>query len=274
MTMKKMTMILTGLMLSMIALAQPNFFISRHSEAEVYDNTVETYVREFIDKYDAKTYNNVISVIGKGTIINEMQILRDKGLNELADDVQGLRYIDSVKTCFVENGKFYVLTYKPVKNNNASNITKGIYLYRRDDDSMRIASDLICEDTRKDKKYQRETELNSDRDIYSTYTISDTALLKETPARVFVVQTKEWHPGDNYVYGNIVILLIPDGKLGYRSACFESDERFAVNQIESTSTNDGLTLKYQSGTIVFKSKKDNIGRDYISVAGTIKLTQN
>jgi len=265
--MKKLTMILTGLMLSVIALAQPNIYISRNSEVEDYYNNVEKYVKEFIDKYGAETYNNVIGVIGKGTIINEMQILRDKGFNELANEAQGLRYVDSIKTCFVENGKLYVLTYEPVKNNNASNITKNIYLYRRDDDSMRIASDLVCRDVSIDEKYQRETVLNSNKSE-SIYKIVDTTntLLKKTPAIVYVVQTKEWYPGDNYVYGNMVILLIPDGELGYHSACFESDKRFAVNQIESTSTNDGLTLKYQSGTIVFKI----IGND-INVGGTIKL---
>jgi hypothetical protein len=275
--MKKTMIILIGLMLSAISFAQPGPWIVRLSESEIdkeyikwnehYTTTTETYIKLFIDKYHVDAYNTVIDSLETGGIDKYIQTLRDKGFIEMAEDVHDLKYADSLKTTFVSKGKLYVMTYEPVRINNLGSIvTKNICIYRRDNDGMKLASNVICKDHYVKDAYTKEHIINSDCSE-SLYKIADSII-------VIVCKVNEWnfhHDINNYVVSNYnaVTLLVPDGNDGYFATYFEPDNKvpFDVNKVESTSTNDGLILKYESGTIEFK-----IFGDDIRVGGTIRLT--
>jgi len=274
--MKKMMMILTGLMLSMIALAQPGVWIERLSESEIdnaylkYHNgsitTTESYVQNFIKKFGIDSYHFVINTIERGRMVTVMDSIKAKGQqDDFCDAIADIRFVDVIKTCFISKGRLYVMTYEPVPVNNLGSITeKNIYLYRRDDDSMRIASTLIRKDYYLNDKFVKQLIINSNKSE-SIYKIADSII-------VYVTKTSEWNINDMFTYYNTVILLVPDGNYGYSTAYFEPVNKtvFAVNQISSTSTNEGLTITYPSGTIIFKIEDNNV---YVDSNSTIKLNR-
>ena len=272
MTMKKIIALLTILMLSALAQAQPTAVISNESETEYlhYDfestKTSETYIRDFIKRNGIEQYHNVMIAIENGTIAKEIQILRDKGLNSLADDVNRLKYMSEVKTSFVANGKYYVLTYKPLSDNVMHELTvKEIFLYRRDDDSMRIAGGYLRKDLWVHNTFSRILLVHSIGDIESKpsiYKITNNVI-------VIVTETLEWRTDNNGGYNiikyNDVIVFNLNSKY---SLYLEPEVKtlFNINKVSSDITDKGLTLKYASGTIMF-----DIDGNYSRTNSTIKL---
>ena len=248
-------------------LGRGDSWIVEKSEAEpnkigwVY--SAETYLQNLKDICGIEEYHNVINLIEGGKLTYYVQSLRDKHAygKKYIDAITHVKYMDSIKTCFVVNGKYYVLTYKPTPGTPT---VKDIYLFRRDDDSMRIASGLIRQDYYHYNEGSKQLMISM-TDIGSVYKIVDSMVVIVTKT---IIRDKDF----NKTVFNTVILLIPDGNEGYNSAYFEPKKKilFDENQTHAdfADTDNGFKLTYKSGTIIFKI----VGNDIIfDESSTIKL---
>ena len=242
-------------------------WFDRKSEAEPdksFVSSAETYLQNLIDVCGIDEFHHVIDLIEKGTLSAYVQSLIDKGNAYSIEYIQAINYVNymaSVKTGFAANGKYYVLTYKPTSG--IPNV-KDIYLYRRDDDSMRIASGVIRQDYCHYQESSKQLMISiDDREKGSVYKIADSIVVIVTKT---IIRDRDF----NRTIFNTLMVFVPDGNYGYNTTYFEPvlKSEFDINQVQSERTDDGFKLKYQSGTIEFKFVGNNLILDDNS---TIKL---
>jgi len=185
--------------------------------------------------------------------------------------VIALSQSNALKTDFVSNGKSYVLAYEPTSHSTGYNlgslITKNICLYRIDDDSMRVASDIVCNDFYLTNRFTKKHHIDDTPKTGTIFKIVDSIV-------VIVGKASEWYSDNNTttVY-NTLTLFIPIDNNEYFPAYFVPDPKieFADNLISCKSTTEGMILTYQSGTIVFKTVSNGIMFDADN--STIKLNR-
>ena len=236
-------------------LGKGDSWIVRKSEAEPdksFVSSAETYLQNLIDVCGIDEFHHVIDLIEKGTLSTYVQSLIDKGNAYSVEYIRAINYVNymaSVKTGFVANGKYYVLTYKPTPGTPT---VKDIYLYRRDDDSMRIASEPIRQDYYHYNEASKQLMI-SINEVGSVYKIADSIVVIVTKT---ILRDKDF----NRTIFNTLMVFLPDGNCGYNVAYFEPvvKNEFDINQVQSERTDDGFKLKYQSGTIEFKIVGDNL----------------
>ena len=264
-------MVLMSSMLSLMALAQNNNWIKRISETEVSEsystttndgkesnilNTIEDCIKEFLltTNNNMDEFHVVINNIEKGTLKAYLDTRKDKGLisPEEIHNIDYIEYMIKVKFSFVSNGKIYILTYEPI-NLDKKTVTDGlvifdtksgdtegavqvshknIYLYRRDDDGWKKASDLIREDNYVKGKFSMElypyTSFmfeNKNPETWQYEGIAGWSVNKITNGSVFMTfSTITWTPqAESHSY-NSILVFVPIDNGNYHVAYFEPPE--------------------------------------------------
>lgn len=233
-------MVLISLMLSVILLGQDNHFIERISETEAsyprgntpaYDegnpNTIEDCIREYLLINNMDELHVVINNIEKKTLKAYIDTRKDTA------EIYSIKYIEymiKATFSFVSNGKIYVLTYEPIKSDkhgstdNSTQFThKNLYLYRRDDDGWKKASDLIREDVYIDKKLLRV--FNSHTSF--AYAIGDGWSVNKTSngSVSITFSTMTWTPQTPHHSYNSILILVPNGNETYHVTYFEPENK-------------------------------------------------
>jgi hypothetical protein len=235
-TMKKILIITILSMLSVVASAQMKLWFNKIAETEINPNyvagcnTMEGYIQGFIEKFDTIEFNNVLRAMEAGTIGKYMEDLRDLGEKQFVEEAD---YIKSMlwnivksKLYFIDNAKLYVITYDIADY-------KSLYLYRRDADGWKIASDLIREDDYQFGEYMRRFESRTTRwnENDTLYTLENQffgEVHRISNGSVFVTfSTEIWYPqAKGYTYNSIAVF-VPDTivKETYHVSLFEPENK-------------------------------------------------
>lgn len=278
-------------MSTMITTAQIKLWFNKISETEIDPkfiagcNTMEGYVKNFIEKFGNNEFDNVLRLIETNKInayIDNLKLIgKKKSIDEANDIIAMIRVFNKCKLYFIVNSKLYVITY------DKSNYTS-LYLYRRDVDGWRVASDLIREDDYQFKEFMRRyesrtTKWNERDTLYNIENQFFGNVYKISNGSIFITFTTEiWYPqGNGYMY-NSILVFIPNDNETYRVSCFEPENRYGKilkditnhtynwnkhtwstskisakfpvlygnQKIEYVESNDGngLTIKYWDGT--------------------------
>jgi hypothetical protein len=272
--MKKILTILLGFTLSLALNAQIKDWFNKISETETSMNyngipTMEGYVKGLIDAYGTDVYHDILNKIENGNIVEYSQYLRDLGGESIkeADYINHMMAgISCSKLYFVKNGKLYVITYDSKESPNY----ESLYLFRRDDDGWKPASNLIRKDVFRDtiymKKFDSRTILwnrgNKNVNVEDLYYGS---VNKISSGSMFITfGTQIWNPENRYFNYNSILVLVPHDKETYTATLFEPADMhgkkvnntiypilFGTRNIEYKEADDGfgLTIKYTDGTV-------------------------
>lgn len=134
--------------------------------------------------------------------------------------------VTETKLSFVSGNKTYVLTYEPVAKDMMVD-HKNLYLYRKDSDGWKKASELIRVDSCNDKgSIVREIvpytiHRNDGQPIFSMEDCGMGSVYKTSKGIVYITfQTNIWNPKGNYSY-NSILVFIPNGNETYNFSYFE-----------------------------------------------------
>jgi hypothetical protein len=289
-TMKKILTIMIFSMLSVLASAQIKLWFNKISETEInpdYNggiNTMEGYVRPFIDTCGITEYNKVIGLLGSGEIDKYMQYLNDLGERRFvreANEIKSMLWnINKSKLYFISNDKLYVVTYDVTDH-------KSLYLFRRDDDGWKPASDLIAVDDYQFKEYMkrfesRTTRWNATDTLYTLENQFYGEVRKISNGSVFVTfSTEIWYPKESNTYNSIAIF-VPDTitKETYHVSLFEPENKAgkAVKNVTSyycTWSKDFKPIWHKTiGTVKYPILYGTRNTDYMEFTdgNTFKIT--
>ena len=302
-------MILTGLMLSMIALAQLPSNFNQISETEFGKRTVENYVQKLTDMGQLSLVFNEIEA---GTISGYIEKLKAKGFEDLAIKINDINTaFNANKLCFVKGGKIYVLTYDEGISDDpqyAQRNHKGMYLYRRDADGWKKASDLVRTDTYLQGEFMKtfisKTVRWNDKSDYLQDNWGKGSVTNTTNGCVYIIfETLVWYPQTNYNNYNSIAVFVPNGDETYNVSYFEPNDEgksgksgkgiilysqsfkngketlvgsspasipILSGYFDHSETDNGLTMTFDIGTLIFEIT-DNIA--VLDSNSTIKLNR-
>jgi len=312
--MKKLIFFIVGMVLTLTAFSQnvieksPPFGnnFERLSETEKCSTggepkTIEDCVQGFIDAYGVGELHFALDAIESGKIEVYKDMIDDE---KMKYDVDFIAHMIRINMAFIEDSKIYALTYEPidldiVKTPNGEEgvrddmqrlfkrgiHTKSLYLFRRDDDGWKKASDLV----RVDYVYRDSTMREFLSNNHNFKDESYGGVNRISNGNVFIsFGSRAWLPEKPEIFSYIsIIVFIPNGDETYRFSYFEPEDitkkpfpiLYGTNSIDYDEINDGNGLKIEyyngthgnpikAGTLCFNTVDGEI--DY---SGTIKLNK-
>jgi len=246
--MKKILIILSVLLFTFTGFSQSSIFLNKISDTELsqaytttfyeghqrkYNKTIEDFIQEFIQEYGKDELNLVLSKIEDNTLDDYLKSIDDKELNF---EIIALNYVLLNKLSFVSNGKIFVLTYEPIKSRKSFDrdldiiSEKNLYLYRRDDDGWKKASDLIRVDFFSDVSSREvdyhTTHFNDGEEVFSPYRLGFGIVKKTSNNWVYITfKTISWHSNVGYQNYNSILVLVPKDNKEYNISLFEPENK-------------------------------------------------
>jgi hypothetical protein len=233
--MKKFSIILIGLMFASISFSQNISLFNRISETEFGKHTIEGYIQE-LNKMGQ--LDIVLAEIEAGTIDKYIETLKRKNFDNIAAKIEIIKNeLDCEKLYFVCDGKIYTLTYEPtddIKYGDSDEIQashKNIYLYRRDIDGWKKASNMVREDRYIENKYMRtfssRTTHWTDTCVYLYFPYDGRGSIHKTSNECVYItfETILWKPRTKHSSYNSIAVFVPNGDETYHATYFEPDNK-------------------------------------------------
>jgi hypothetical protein len=204
----KNILVLIGLMLFMTAFSQESY--NRVSEIDTLrnhragaSNTAEGYMRDFVKNYGMPNLQIVLLKVEDGTLDKYMTSITD---NKYLESIKDIRYMFKSLYCFVSNGKFYLMTYEPLRGENTE---RNIYLYCRDADGW-TPEILIRKDYHRGTNYMKFLSFVRHKHIYEpkANTMSNDSI-------EFNFDTLIEKNGISYHYNSYIIFISINGKIKF-----------------------------------------------------------